>query len=483
MGALGIGMAAMGAISAMKGGTGAQKSESESQSSTSPVVIPRFPAVIPSITTGQGSRISVTPRYNTDQLNTSGAFGGLARATGGTIGSGGAGGIAGNFGGLFNPTVTQGGNAPEKPTAQDYETISNPVRIETGSDGLDRVKENIARRKFDAAKGRIDEWNSWLAGEGGPRTGGGEVQGPAMEALTGLGINVNIDPSIAQTRQELFTNLEGLKGNVNAGLDSIGGQIAELQALKLPEIDTAGFDQISEWGDTQRGQLLNIDQNLSAQIGQLDQMYQRLGQNEGSFIEARTSQMREQREQAHRDAARRGLSGPLSALATNPFDVGIADEAAKAQMDVEQARLQVREQQRMVEETRIGVQQQFEEVRRGQLAAIGEKFAQAEGRIASATDRAGAIGGLNEVLQGGQSLLQSIINDQTGLNQNALQQEFMELGLGAEIYQMVINSQLETPTAQVSSSSSSGESSTQGDIIGDVGSIFGGIGGAMAGGG
>ncbi len=48
------------------------------------------------------------------------------------------------------------------------------------------------------------------------------------------------------------------------------------------------------------------------------------------FIQARVRPFLEQQEQARRGAARRGVFGPLQALATNPFTQAIADQTALA---------------------------------------------------------------------------------------------------------------------------------------------------------
>ena len=412
------------------GGTGAEESQTRQQQTSRPVIIPRQPPVIPLLTTGQGSRISVTPTFAT--------------------------------------AAPVGGVGPA-PSVEDFRTLVRPLPMgDTFVAGQQAAAASAERR---AAEGRIQDFLS------------GRVSGeqPIMPDLTGLNIGVSIDPSIAENREQLQQNLTALQGTVTSTIEDVQAQVQQIQDLPLPEVDVAGFDQITEWGVQQRNQLMNVDTQLGNQIGQLEQMYERLGRNAGGFIEARTRDLVEQRERARRDAARRGVSGPLAALATNPFDTSIADESAKAQQDIETARLQVREQQRLLAETRLGVQRQFEEVRRGEMAAMSEQFSQEDRRLQAGIARGEGVAGLAQVIQGGQGLLRNIIEDQTGLNQQALQQEFAELGLGAEIYNMVIQSQLARPTAQVSQGTSRTDSRTQGDVIGDIGRVFGMVGGAFGG--
>lgn len=54
-------------------------------------------------------------------------------------------------------------------------------------------------------------------------------------------------------------------------------------------------------------------------------------------MRARTQPFIEERERAARAAARRGVSGPLAALATNPYTARIADAATQATFDTQTA--------------------------------------------------------------------------------------------------------------------------------------------------
>jgi len=291
---------------------------------------------------------------------------------------------------------------------------------------------------------------------------------PGSLSLTGLDIDVSVNPEIATRREQLSENIEGIKQQVQGTITGIQQQIENINNLSLPEIDTARFDQITQQGEQQRGQLLQIDQGLGTQITQLEEAYQRLGESSNAFVEARTRGLMENREQARRDASRRGISGPLSALATNPIDSQIADERSKAAQDVADAQLNIRKEQRALQQTRLQVQQQFEQVRQGELTAVSEKFSQADQRFQAGRGQAVTAAGLEELVQGGASILQSLSSDQSGLNQQAFAQEITELGLGNEIFQMIVNSQLVTPTAQTSDSFGTSESSGGGDRWGDL---------------
>lgn len=278
---------------------------------------------------------------------------------------------------------------------------------------------------------------------------------PGAPALRELSIDVALDPNIAVRRGQIDQDIEGIKGQVQGTIAGIQQQIENINNLELPEVDTAQFEQIMEEGEQQRSQLLGIDQELGTQINALEGAYRQLGENSNAFVEARTRGLMESREKARRDASRRGISGPLAALATNPIDTQIADERSKAAQDVQEAQLQIRQEQRALQQTRLQVQQQFEEVRRGQLTATSEKFRQADERFSTGVSGAVSAAGLQELVQSGSSILSTLANDQSGLNQQAFAQEIAELGLGTEIFQMIVNSQLVTPTAQVSEATGS----------------------------
>ena len=428
-------------------GMGGEKSQSESyqESKSWPVTIPRLPPVIPRIGTGAGSYISVTPTYYGQQTP------GLPGAT---IG-----------GPQVGPTATEQLNTPWWSGANIPSTPGVAVfGGETG--GLSPVE--YLNKIVDP--GRYEELKQQQQQE---------AFRPPDYTPTGLDIQVSLDPSIATTRAEIQQGLVDLSDQVQGTITDIQGQIETVKAIELPDIDTARFEDISAMGDQQRVQLGQIDTQLGQQIGQLDQMYKRLGENQDSFLEARTRDLMTQRERARRDAARRGLSGSLASLATNPYDSQIADQRAEAQQEIEEARLHVRAQQRQLQETRLQVQRQFEEVRQGELNMLSEKFKQTEARFQAELGRETTAANLQEMVLGGQQLLQSILKDRSGLNAQAMAQELAELGLGMEVYQMVIGSQLAQPTGQRAESygESVSEAQRQGDILGDIGRIATGIGG------
>lgn len=113
------------------------------------------------------------------------------------------------------------------------------------------------------------------------------------------------------------------------------------------------------------------------------------------FIQARVQPFIEQRERAARDAGRRGVAGPLSALATNPFQQQIADQGALATFESQQA------------------------------------------------------------IRQGQEQIRALITDQSGEGRQLLAQELALLGLAQEEIDQIINSQLEQSVAQEQQSETS----------------------------
>ena len=108
---------------------------------------------------------------------------------------------------------------------------------------------------------------------------------------------------------------------------------------------------------------------------------------ENPFIQARVSPFIEERERARRDAVRRGVAGPLLALATNPFQRQIAEQGALATAEALQARRQ------------------------------------------------------------GQELIRGLLSDVTGAGRQLFEEELRLLGLSQDQIQQVIASQLTQPTA------------------------------------
>lgn len=101
-------------------------------------------------------------------------------------------------------------------------------------------------------------------------------------ALTGLDLQIGLAPEIEAIRAETLAGRRGLIGDVQ-------GDIETLRGIENP------------------------------------------------FMRARVQPFVEQQAAAAREATRRGVSGPLAALATNPFTRQIADQQALATFDTQQA--------------------------------------------------------------------------------------------------------------------------------------------------
>ena len=181
-----------------------------------------------------------------------------------------------------------------------------------------------------------------------------------LGALTGLDVNLGLAPQIQALREETLAGRRGLIGDVQ-------GDIERLRGLENP------------------------------------------------FIRARVQPFVEQREQAAREAARRGVSGPLAALATNPFTAQIADQQALAQFDTQAA------------------------------------------------------------IRAGQQQVQSLLADVSGEGQQLLAQELELLGLSQQQVRDIINSQLERQIV----SQTDEKRRQEAGIIPSLGSLAGGIGGVL----
>lgn len=164
---------------------------------------------------------------------------------------------------------------------------------------------------------------------------------------------------------------------------------------------------------------MDVDIGLAPQIGELREEglagfrnilgdvqgdIQTLRGLENPFMQARVQPYISERERARRDATRRGVSGPLLAMATNPFTQNISEQGALAAFESQ--------------------------------AAIRE----------------------------GQTLARQLASDISGSGQELLRQELALLGLSADVVQMIINSQLE----QTTDSQSFSKSKTDPNIVGTL---------------
>ena len=110
------------------------------------------------------------------------------------------------------------------------------------------------------------------------RSAGADTPITSAGDLTGLGIDIGLAPGIGELREEALTGRRELLGDVR-------GDIERLRGMENP------------------------------------------------FMRARVSPFVEARGAAAREASRRGVGGPLAALATNPFDRQIAEQQALAAFD------------------------------------------------------------------------------------------------------------------------------------------------------
>lgn len=175
-------------------------------------------------------------------------------------------------------------------------------------------------------------------------SGGRDVQN-----LTGVDVDIGLAPQIGRLREEGLAGFRNILGDVQ-------GDIQTLRGLENP------------------------------------------------FMQARVQPYISERERARRDATRRGVSGPLLAMATNPFTQNISEQGALAAFESQ--------------------------------AAIRE----------------------------GQTLARQLASDISGSGQELLRQELALLGLSADVVQMIINSQLE----QTTDSQSFSKSKTDPNIFGTL---------------
>lgn len=194
----------------------------------------------------------------------------------------------------------------------------------------------------------------------------GQTIGSEPIGLKGIDITTELDPEIAQLRQEALTGRREILGDVL-------GDISTLRSLENP------------------------------------------------FVQARVSPLVSERERARRDAVRRGVSGPLTALATNPFNQAISEEGARAAFDVQ-----------------IAIKQS-QEVARG------------------------------------------LLGDISGEGRQLLEQELALFGLAQQEIRDIINSQLEQTVASSSQTQQTGaQKGLLGPLAGGLGAVLGG-GGASGG--
>ena len=189
---------------------------------------------------------------------------------------------------------------------------------------------------------------------------GGQEDAPF--GLTGVDIDVGLSPEIAALREEALTGRRGLIGDVR-------GDIETLRGLRNP------------------------------------------------FIAARTQPLIEQRERAAREASRRGVTGPLAALATNPFDRELAQQRTLAEFDTQAA------------------------------------------------------------IRSGQEQIRALLGDVSGEGRALLEQELRLLGLGQQEIQQIIGSQLEQTVAQRRESDAETDTGifqplSAGNLLTGIGDIF-----------
>lgn len=432
----GVGTIAGGIAGGLLGrGTGEQQSDSRSTSfqQSSPVLIPRLPPVIPSISTGRSS-ISVNPQFGGPPLpqQTSAAAGPIT--------------IAGRF--QNKPEVFAAGTSASAQLDEPW-FDSLPAQYHGILTGASSFEEGVRAVNRLVNPQRYDELVRQEQQE--------RFQPRSEEILTGLDIDVRPDPLIRQQREEVVAGLQTLREDVGRTITDarrIGKRVAAIPDVR---VRTEDFDAL-------RGEAAEQLASLEAQDSRLNQLSQRLDALENPFVNARTAPLVEERERARRDAARRGISGPLSALATNPFDTQIANERANAAKEVQDARLDI-------ENERLQIQQQREVIRQGSLRVTAEQFQQDEARFQAALNRGLAGAEIQRVVGSAQQVVQSILSDISGEAQAALQQELFLLGIGQDMAQLIINSQLAQTTAQQSFGTSGSESEgfTRGDLLGDIG--------------
>lgn len=182
---------------------------------------------------------------------------------------------------------------------------------------------------------------------------------------------------------------------INAGLTTVPGGGGPVGSIQIPgKRNTKIFDTGALSGvDLNIGLAPEIAQlraeglgGIRSLLGDVQGDIQTLRGIENPFVQARVQPFVAERERARRDAIRRGVAGPLTSLATNPFQAAIAEQGALATAEAQ--------------------------------AAIRQN----------------------------QELIRALLSDVTGEGQRLLEQELQLLGLGQQQIRDIINSQLERPT-------------------------------------
>ena len=148
-------------------------------------------------------------------------------------------------------------------------------------------------------------------------------------AFTGLDIDVGLAPEIGALREETLAGRRGLIGDITGDIETLRGA-------------------------------------------------------ENPFIRARVQPFVEQQAAAARDAARRGVSGPLAALATNPFTQQIAQQQALATFDTQAA---IRQGQEQIRGLLADVSGEGQQLLEQELALLGLSQQQIRDAVASQLDR------------------------------------------------------------------------------------------------
>lgn len=309
---------------------GSKAKPSQSTSTTTPIEFKRLPAVIPQLSTSRGSFINVTPGFDR-----------FARGSGATsdrppqhlidaVNSG-------------QMTIAQANDAFKREQGFTAQQAARPG----GFGGFDArnplakfadrnaplVFDQFQRGGFSRARGPA-LGSAGAAGQGSqfggfdPRFFGPDISPTNTGDLKTLDIEAGLDPSIDRIRDE---SLEGLR---------------------------------TTFGD------------VGTRIGQLDELRGTLGPD---FINARTADLQRQRAGAARAASRRGVSGPLAALATNPFDMAISQARALARSDILSGELNIQNSIRANNELRKALT--------GQAADIAQQRMQQELQVLGLTQQ------------------------------------------------------------------------------------------------
>lgn len=171
------------------------------------------------------------------------------------------------------------------------------------------------------------------------------------------------------------------------------GRFGDSAFLKGATIDASLAPQIGEIREETLGGIRNL-------IGDVQGDIQTLRGLENPFIQARVNPFIAQREAAARSAARRGVQGPLAALATNPFTAQIADQRALALQESQQAIGRGQQQIQSLLQDQSG---QGAQLLQQELALLGLEQQEVQDIIASQLSQAQETGALRErpnLLQG-----------------------------------------------------------------------------------